>query len=291
MATGSKTFDIFEQQFSCNTVAKLKDCNSVNHYYVSDALSYNSTIISTGDTFSAKINTPEGVKYLCLYYVSDDSGSSNSYIETIYGISSDCGSCTPPVPPTPTPSNTPTPSVTPTNTPTPSPSYVSPNALYVYSACTGTNRVISQTVSVASVSVGQSFEYDGECWTYVGLYYSPYSPPTGFIYTTSTTNVFGAPSTVYNDCDSCVSAPTPSIAHSVQWAWTYDCPVCDLVGTPTTVYTTTSYPSLGPGAAIYDDPNLVSFYSPGRYITDGNDVYSVGSNGVLTLECSIGLGC
>jgi hypothetical protein len=198
---------MFNQSFDCNTVAKLKDCDSSNYYYVSDSLSYSGTIISTGDTFSAKINTPDGAKYLCLLYESDDSGSSNSYIETIYGISSDCGSCTPPVPPTPTPSNTPTPSVTPTNTPTPSPSYVSPNALYVYSACTGANRVISQNVGVPSVSVGQSFNYNNECWTFVGLFNSPYSPPAGFIYSTSTTNFFGTPLTVYNDCDSCVSAP------------------------------------------------------------------------------------
>lgn len=203
MATGTKRFDIFSQQFNCNTVAKLNDCNSRNSYYVSEPLSYNGTPLVSGDTFSATIITPSGVEYLCLYYDSDVDGSSNTYIDTIHGTATDCTTCTPPTPITQTPTNTPSSTMTPTPTPS---------------------------------------------------------------------------SILFN-----------SIA--ITWNWNYGCPVCELNGPTATVYTQPSVTSLGHGAVIYVDSALSIYFAPGRYVSDGNDIYSVGSGGVLTLECAVGLGC
>jgi len=203
MPTGTKTFDIFSQQFNCNTVAKLNDCNSSDSYYVSESLSFGGSPLVTGDTFSAKITTPDGVKYLCLYYESDVDGSSNTYIDTIYETATDCSSCTPPVPPTPTPTNTPTISLTPSVTP----SSISSNVI------------------------------------------------------------------------------------EINWNWNYDCPACELNGPSATIYTQPSVTSLGSGAVIYVDSALTIYFAPGRYVTDGNDVFSVGPAGVLTLECAVGMGC
>lgn len=210
MTSGTKRFNVFNQQFDGDTVAKLKDCNSSNYYYVSRGLSYLGSALTTGDTFSAKITSAEGEEYLCLTYQDNINGSSNSVINTIYGTASSCSGCTVPSLPTPTPtqtaSPTPTPTVTPTLTVTPTPSNYSQSIVYVYSACTGTKRVVSQTVRVPSVIVGQSFVYSGSCWTYVGQFNSPYRQPAGYVYTTSTSNIFGTPSTIYDTCSVCITS-------------------------------------------------------------------------------------
>lgn len=137
--------------------------------------------------------------------------------------------------PTPTQSQTPTPTHTPTQTPTntqtqtptptltpsitasitPSTSGGVPSQTHVYSACTTEIAIIvSQDVPVPNVSVGQTFQYQGVCYIYVGTFNQPYVPPQGFIYSNSTTNIFGSP-TVFNDCPTCntnlnAATPTPS---------------------------------------------------------------------------------
>ena len=137
--------------------------------------------------------------------------------------------------PTPTQSQTPTPTYTPTQTPTqtqtltptnsltpsvtasltPSISQGVPQQTHVYSACTSEIAIIvSQDIPVPSVTVGQTFQHQGVCYIYVGIFNKPYSPPFGFIYSNSSTNVFGTPTT-YVDCETCNSnlnpvTPTPT---------------------------------------------------------------------------------
>jgi len=137
--------------------------------------------------------------------------------------------------PTPTQSQTPTPTHTPTQTPTntqtqtptptltpsvtasitPSTSGGVPSQTHVYSACTTEIAIIvSQNVPVPNVSVGQTFQYQGVCYIYVGTFNQPYVPPQGFIYSNSSTNIFGSP-TVFSDCPTCntnlnAATPTPS---------------------------------------------------------------------------------
>jgi len=137
--------------------------------------------------------------------------------------------------PTPTQSQTPTPTHTPTQTPTntqtqtptptltpsvtasitPSTSGGVPSQTHVYSACTTEIAIIiSQDIPVPNVSVGKTFQYQGVCYVYVGIFNQPYVPPQGFIYSNSTTNIFGSP-TVFDDCTICNSnlnaaTPTPS---------------------------------------------------------------------------------
>jgi hypothetical protein len=137
--------------------------------------------------------------------------------------------------PTPTQSQTPTPTHTPTQTPTstqtqtptptltpsitasvtPSTSSGVPAQTYVYSACTAEIAIIvSQDVPVPNVTVGKTFQYQGVCYVYVGIFNKPYTPPQGFIYSYSATNIFGSP-TVFNDCPTCntnlnAATPTPS---------------------------------------------------------------------------------
>lgn len=120
---------------------------------------------------------------------------------------------------TPTPTNTqtqtPTPTLTPSITPsiTPSTSGGVPSQTHVYSACTAEIAIIiSQDVPVPNVSVGKTFQYQGVCYVYVGLFNQPYVSPQGFIYSNSTTNIFGSP-TVFDDCTICnsnLNAATPT---------------------------------------------------------------------------------
>lgn len=291
MPSGSVTYKIFEETFSCNTVKKLVDCTSGDIYYTADPLSYTGTTITTGQTFSVKMVGASGFYSKCVTYTDDVEGSPTVSIQSVLGLFGACASCGFTPTPTMTPTQTPTPSVTPTMTPTPSPSG---NLVYVFTACTGSQRAIIQPSSVSGVAVGNSIEYNNECWTYIGPKTSPYNPPAGFISSNMGTNVFGTPSEVFNNCSACVNQPTPTPAyraHTVQWAWNHQCPVCNLVGSTTTIYTEYQYTSLGGGINIYSNTALTIPFGPGRFIKDSQDVYSVGAAGLITLECAIGGGC
>jgi hypothetical protein len=102
--------------------------------------------------------------------------------------------------------------LTPTTTPTPSASIDSPKPIYVYSACSGAQNVLGLDVQVPGVTIGQTFKYGGRCWNYVGQFNQPYSPPSGTIYATSSTNILGSPTTIYESCELCEAVPIPSVS-------------------------------------------------------------------------------
>lgn len=289
--TGSVTYKIFEESFVCDTVKKLVDCTSGDIYYCADPLVYGGSPLSVGQTFSAKFVTAEGFLSKCLTYTDDIEGSSNISIQTVLSLFGDCSACSFTPTPTPTPTNTPTPSVTPSATPTPTPSA---NQVYVFTACTGTQRMIIQGVPVPSLVTGQVVEYNNECWQYIGPKAVPYNPPAGFISSAWGTNVFGTPSEVFSSCSNCVNQPTPTPAyrsHTVIWNWYPDCPLCNLTGPTITLYTENQYTSLGAGVNVYTNTALTIPFGSGRYIKDSQNVYSVGAFGELTLDCVIGSGC
>ena len=291
MPTGSVTYKIFEESFACNTVKKLVDCTSGDIYYTADSLIYSGSAITTGQTFSAEMVGGDGYYSKCVTYTEDVEGSATVSIQSIISTFGECSSCGFTPTPTMTPTQTPTPSVTPSPTPTPSPSG---NLVYVFTACTGTQRAIIQPVSVMGVSTGQVIDYNNECWEYIGPKTSPYTPPAGFTSSNFGSNVFGIPVIVFNNCSSCVNQPTPIPlyrAHTVIWNWNVDCPLCNVTGPSITVYTEYQYSSLGTGINIYTNTGLTIPFGSGRYVKDSQDVYSVGPVGELTLECGIGLGC
>lgn len=198
-----------------------------------------------------------------------------------------------------------TPSVTTTPTPTPSPSMNSPVPVYVYSACTGPQNIMGLGTQVPGVTTGETFRYGGRCWEYVGQFNQPYSPPSGYIYSTSASNLFGTPSNIYANCNACVSTPQPSTsptptptssgvacrAHTVRWSWNVVCPLCDVVGPYITIYTDSSVFSLSDGDTVYTNCSRTVPVAPGRYIADSSRVYSVNGGGVINVECFSGLGC
>lgn len=291
MPSGSVTYKIFEETFSCNTVKKLVDCTSGDVYYTADALTYTGATLTTGQTFSVKMVGPSGYYSKCVTYTEDVVGSPNVSVQSVLELFASCASCGFTPTPTVTPTITPTPSVTPTMTPTPSPSG---NLVYVFTACTGTQRAIIQPVGVSGLVTGSVIEYNNECWEYIGPKTSPYNPPAGFISSTMSGNVFGTPSTIYDTCSSCVNQPTPTPTyreHVVQWAWNHQCPICDLVGTTTTVYTEPQYTILDDLIYVYSNAALTIPYPSGRMIKQGQSVYFVNAGGLLTLECTVGGGC
>lgn len=308
--TGSTTFNMFNQPFDCNTVTKLIGCDNSRTYYVNDYLSYSGSPITSGDTFVGTIVSANGTETICLYYDSDVSGSADSYVTSVTGTYVDCSACAPPASPTPTPTPTVTVTVTPsptiTPTPTPSPSLNSPVPVYVYSACTGPQNIMGLGTQVPGVTTGQTFRYGGRCWEYVGQFSQPYSPPSGYIYATSTSNLFGTPSNVYSNCSACVSTPSPSPtptvtpsssgaacrAHTVIWNWTHQCPLCDVVGSSLTVYTDNATTVLSDGDTIYTNCSRTVPVASGRFIkTSQGNVFTVTAGGVIYLECVAGSGC
>ena len=300
---------MFNKPFDCNTVAKLIGCDNSNIYYVNDYLAFSGSQITSGDTFIATIISAEGTESICLNYDSDVTGSANAYITEVTATFSDCSSCTPPALPSPTPSITPsitvTPSVTVTPSPTPSPSLNSPTPMYVYSACTGTQNIMGLGTIVPGVSTGQTFRYGGRCWEFVGQFSQPYSPPSGYIYATSASNIFGSPSNIYSNCETCSSTPVPSQtptptpttsgeacrSHNVRLGFTLECPLCDVYGPLTTIYTNASVTNLTAGVTVYTDCSRTVTVPTGRYLSNSAVVFSVGQNGVLTFECILGNGC
>ena len=118
---GQVSFTMLDEVFSCVSVKVLVDCESGNEYYTSDTLTYEGIPIVIGMIMFASVN---GIN-VCVTYDRDDTNiSSNSNVDGIFNLYSDCEYCSTLPTPTPTvtstPSNTPTktPAVTPSNTPT-----------------------------------------------------------------------------------------------------------------------------------------------------------------------------
>ena len=291
MPSGSVTYKIFEETFSCNTVKKLVDTITGSVYYTADPLIYSGSSLSTGQTFSGKFVGPEGYNTKCVTYTEDVEGSSTISLQTVLAIFASPAGCSFTPTPSVTPTMTPTPSITVTPTPTPTPSG---NLVYVFTSCTGTHRAIIQNSGVAGVSTGDVIEYNSECWQYIGPKTSPYNPPAGFTSSNMGSNVFGTPSTVFESCTACVNQPTPTPTyrqHTIQWAFYHQCPNCNLVGSTTTVYTEYQYTNLGSGVNIYTNTALTIPFAPARFVKDSTSVYYVDTGGELILECSIGYGC
>ena len=109
---GQATFLMLDETFSCTSVKVLSKCGTEIELYTSDSLNYNGIQVVQGMTMFALING----EYMCVKYERDDFNfSSNSNVDAIYNLYSNCDSCS--TVPTPTPSIT----LTATNTPTPTP--------------------------------------------------------------------------------------------------------------------------------------------------------------------------
>ena len=118
---GQVSFTMLDEVFSCVSVKVLVDCESGGEYYTSDTLIYEGIPIVIGMIMFASVNGNN----VCVTYDRDDTNiSSNSNVDGIFNLYSDCEYCSTLPTPTPTvtstPSNTPTktPAVTPSNTPT-----------------------------------------------------------------------------------------------------------------------------------------------------------------------------
>lgn len=191
------TFVIDYGYFECSDVAKIIDCDNNEIYYVNTPLFFNNVEIEQDKIIKCSIN---GVSR-CVTYNENVNGSSTHFISNILSIHDTCGECLPT--PTPTATNTSTPTPTPTITPSQTPPRI--NSSYVYTGC-GTNQMVIQTDSVPSINEGQVFEYNNQCWYYVGVFNNPYYPPSGFIITNYNYNYFGTINSgdIYTNCSLCI---------------------------------------------------------------------------------------
>jgi hypothetical protein len=119
---GKVSFTMLDEIFSCVSVKVLVDCDSGDKYYTNDTLSYEGIPIVIGMIMFASVNG----KNDCVTYDSDDTNiSSNSNVDDIFNLYSDCEYCS--TLPTPTPTVTSTPSETPNTTPSVTPSNTATN--------------------------------------------------------------------------------------------------------------------------------------------------------------------
>jgi len=113
---GQATFLILDEAFSCVSVKVLLDCNNEIEYYTSDSLTFDGIQVVLGITMFAKINGND----VCVTYIEDrDNISSNSNVDNIIQLYSECSFCSIVPTPSPTTTSTPTNTQTPTFTSTP----------------------------------------------------------------------------------------------------------------------------------------------------------------------------
>jgi hypothetical protein len=144
--SGSATFEVIQNQFTCASVKVLLDESTGIEYYTSDSLIYNGTPVVIGITIAAVINGTN----LCVTYVRNDSNfSSNSTVESIFNIYGTYSACSIIPSPTPTSTITPTPSITPTITLTPT---ISPTITLTPSVSNTPNLTPSQTPTIQVTS-------------------------------------------------------------------------------------------------------------------------------------------
>ena len=295
MPTGTVTYQIVDKYFDCGTVKELIDCTTSSIYYVDDLLLSGGTPITTGTTFVGNFNFSAGTTGLtAVTYVRELQGSSTITFNGIVNQLVDCSAYSPT--PSPTVTSTITPTVTPTVTPTPT-SSLPLNILYVFSACTGSNRVVVQTQPVSGVTTtGKTINYSGTCWSYVGAFTAPYSSPPGYIRTDYTGNYFGTPSTVYNSCAACVGAPIPLPSYrawNVLWSFGVDCAPCGLTGggTAITLYTPYSATTLNDGVIMYTNVYLTTVFPPNRWFSRSGKIYYNDGYDGISFICNVGGGC
>lgn len=207
---GQLTYTFFEETFTCVSTKVLIDCNSNIEFYTTDNLEFNGDPLVEGVSFAAYIG---GTLFCLRYDRNDENLSSNTTIESVFGVYGTCDNCNALATPTPsvTAQVTPTPTYTPTKTPTPS---ITPEPLvYVFASCTLNNQGGNQTTIIQTqpvgfnISIGQSFkDTTGACWTYVGSF-TNYSPEYITISINFSGNYFNFIPTVYSNCLSCQTAP------------------------------------------------------------------------------------
>ena len=109
---GQVNFTMLDEVFNCVSTKVLVDCETGDEYYTSDALIYEGVPVVVGMIMFAIING----KNTCVTYDKDNSNiSSNSNVDSIITLYSDCQYCS--TIPTPTPTMTSTPTTTPATTP------------------------------------------------------------------------------------------------------------------------------------------------------------------------------
>lgn len=207
---GQLTYTFFEETFTCVSTKVLIDCNSNIEFYTTDNLEFNGDPLVEGVSFAAYIG---GTLFCLRYDRNDENLSSNTTIESVFGVYGTCDNCNALATPTPSVTDqvTPTPTYTPTKTPTPS---ITPEPLvYVFASCTLNNQGGNQTTIIQTqpvgfnISIGQSFkDTTGACWTYVGSF-TNYSPEYITISINFSGNYFNFIPTVYSNCLSCQTAP------------------------------------------------------------------------------------
>jgi len=93
---GVANFTFVEQPFENSLTKVIVDCVTGQEYYVGNQLKSGTTTFNVGTILSISINTPSGLKYLCVRYDRNITNiSPNSYINQIYEIFGDCNTCQP----------------------------------------------------------------------------------------------------------------------------------------------------------------------------------------------------
>jgi hypothetical protein len=284
--SGSVSFELMDQAFSCVSAKVLTDCSTGEEFYTTDALSFLGTPVLVGITMFVQVNDVNR----CVVYTRDDSNlSSNSNLGSIIQIYSSCEFCNPVPTPTPTSTATVTPSITatqtqtptqsstigttppPTQTPTPSitpsPS-VTPNFLYVYESC---NRIgggigkITQVIQTQPVSfpiaVNETFKDNyANCWYYVGQFNTSYIAPPKVTPINFGGNYFtGIPSQTYSNCETCATENIGSFGDSgVSNISVFDS-CSDAEINPKTLYSNCQ--TISAGCILYTDSTLQNVIS------------------------------
>jgi hypothetical protein len=120
-ASGQVTFNMLDQIFSCVSVKILSICGTDTKIYTTNNLTYLGLSLTSGTTFLASITYGSMVNVqTCVTYVGDSTNfSSNSNVNQVYQVYSNCNTCSVIPTPTPTTTSTNTPTTTSTSTPTP----------------------------------------------------------------------------------------------------------------------------------------------------------------------------
>jgi hypothetical protein len=284
--SGSVSFELMDQTFSCVSAKVLTDCSTGEEFYTTDTLSFLGTPVLVGITMFVQVNDVNR----CVVYTRDDSNlSSNSNLGSIIQIYSSCEFCNPVPTPTPTSTATVTPSITatqtqtptqsstigttppPTQTPTPSitpsPS-VTPNFLYVYESCNligGGKGKITQVIQTQPVSfpiaVNETFkDNDANCWYYVGQFNTSYIARSKVSTINYGGNYFtGIPSQTYSNCETCATENIGSFGDSgVSNISVFDaCSDADI--NPKTLYSNCQ--TINVGCILYTDSTLQNVVS------------------------------
>jgi hypothetical protein len=286
--SGSVSFELMDQTFSCVSAKVLTDCTSGEEFYTTDMLSFLGTPVIVGVTMFVQVNDVNR----CVVYTRDDNNlSSNSNLGTIVQIYSSCESCSPVPSPTPTSTTTVTPSITATQTQTPTqsptigttppptqtptstitPSITSsptptPNFLYVYQSCNpigggvGTIIQVIQTQPVSfPIAVNETFkDNEANCWYFVGRFNTSYIPTTPKVRPINWGgNYFTGVSTqTYSDCVTCATGNIGAFGNSgVSNISVFD--ACFDAGiNPKTLYSNCQ--TISAGCILYTDSTLIT---------------------------------